>query len=1418
MNGSKRFLISTGTGAYDNLPPDQQRLNLEQVVQDLTQLFTHDLGYNRVLEKEIGFNPTSETLKETLDEWFGSSDRKNEDWVVLYYTGHGELAGASTLYLLTRNFKIGRHASTAFPLNILGDMFTSTDEVGENRRVKNFLLILDTCFSGAGVIELAPKFNSIFSQGINDCVFYILAASFPNEEAMSGALATAITEALSKKSIGGSHQQFIYFDQLIPAINKKLKYQQVIFSSFGSPKEEPQFFPNPHYVPGLPLSIPVSDIKYGITVDEFINYWSPNSRGVEFEHDLGNYFTGRKKIINDLTDWLNNPNDHRARIITGKAGVGKSAILSRIIMISNTTISEDIIDKYRNINDSNFKHVDLAIHSKGKKLEDFIDRISTFLNIETTKAEIMEVLNKRDQPFFFIIDALDEAVEPQRIATALLEPLSGISSVKLLIGTRPEYLNDLGDKCVHLFVDDPQYLERSDFEDYVTSRLLCVGDLERITPYRKNNILARQVANVITKTAYPNFLIGRLISEALISSSRIIKPDEINDSGLPNTVAKAFNDYLRRFDEEETKVRDILTPLAWSYGMGLPFDNIWPRLASALSGNTYEDEDITWVLNHAGSFIIESIDQKRSVFRLYHQALSDYFREGRDDESIHKIIFLELINSIPKVINTQVIDWKLASPYILNYLSVYAQKSGNLNDLLLDPYFLLLSNSSQLFTDINSVGNTIPRELVYRYQQVVHHIRSKPLNESSSYLMMSSFQNGVLIDEDYRKFYSSICEWETIWTKWHPETPSMLLGNGDSYVSVFTCAKWLSRMVAIIGRTNGYVEVWDISDGKKIANWNPNLSTSVDQLSFIDIQGKALIVASWDDNHIGVYNLREQTSVLKTLNSRILALCVTKREGKFVFVTAEKDLSLKIWSLPEFEIIIDKKNATLSNVYSLSEINIGFKTFVLSAGDSLAKKSDTRVSTLNLWSLNDLENVWKSESVEKGVFTNAETFDLFENEVTVISQDNWGPTQLWDIKKGKFLLETKETATCSWIIYYNAQPILLSINLGGLVAERLIRNVETNEILLSTRLHTEEIPWSSAADYKLIELNERPVILGRIKDSLRIWKVDDILNTDFLINKTNIYFNDAVLSIVANISSGFCYAGLYDTFMKVDIPSGESIHKFVIEEMGRRFQVSILEDRFLVAATAGGSIWTLNLEEQNAPFSLLLIQHDIEKVCLLRGLDRYLLLGTVKIGGNWYVNIWDLISGEELPTDSAYGLTSGEGDKPLHGLTAIALEKKIRIAFASKYGKIMVADYDGSVPVRYDAFDEWHVPYSNGEYIECLSSGKIEEWYALGAGTEHGHIAVWNFETGEEHSSLAQAHIGKVTVIKFFTINGNTILVSGGEDGMMQLWSVSLDLILKIEIGVVINDFTYCGDQRIAVATSRGIIMIKVKNIDYNNS
>jgi hypothetical protein len=56
----------------------------------------------------------------------------------------------------------------------------------------------------------------------------------------------------------------------------------------------------------------------------------------------GWYFTGRRRALCELAAWIDDPDDRRARLVTGEPGSGKSAVLGRLVTLAHVALRSGV--------------------------------------------------------------------------------------------------------------------------------------------------------------------------------------------------------------------------------------------------------------------------------------------------------------------------------------------------------------------------------------------------------------------------------------------------------------------------------------------------------------------------------------------------------------------------------------------------------------------------------------------------------------------------------------------------------------------------------------------------------------------------------------------------------------------------------------------------------------------------------------------------------------------------------------------------------------------------------------------------------------------------------------------------------------------------------------------------------------------
>jgi len=135
--GRKLALIIGNSGYQD--PRLAQLITPQEDVNDLAEVLrAPDIGGFDEVKTLV--NETDATIRLSLEDFF--ADKKPDDLLVVYFSGHGVRDEQGLLYLAVNNTRASRLRATAIPAEFI------TDEMDRSRS-KRQVLILDCCHSGA---------------------------------------------------------------------------------------------------------------------------------------------------------------------------------------------------------------------------------------------------------------------------------------------------------------------------------------------------------------------------------------------------------------------------------------------------------------------------------------------------------------------------------------------------------------------------------------------------------------------------------------------------------------------------------------------------------------------------------------------------------------------------------------------------------------------------------------------------------------------------------------------------------------------------------------------------------------------------------------------------------------------------------------------------------------------------------------------------------------------------------------------------------------------------------------------------------------------------------------------------------------------------------------------------------------------
>jgi hypothetical protein len=895
----RRFLIATGTARYDRLPEKAQLPSVEQDLQGIRDLFCDALHYENALP-DLKLNPKKEGFREAIAHWIKNKDRNGSDVVVIYYSGHGGIDPVEGRhYLLTADSDPEDLLDTAVPTEDLARRIASSS-------LRLVLLLIDTCYAGSGsgdIMNVVSRIKQFFLR--ENVGFFVIAAARPKEEAWQGVFVEALRSVLCDERYAGERQEFLFPIAVSTDINryflsKNLSQLTCVHETYAG-YHYPPFFPNPRYRPFIPIGVDLKTQKRLSSMEpaDILLHWGPRGRGVEIESQVGWYFTGRTRILRELVRWLKTPAfDAVPQVITGDPGVGKSAVLARLVTTADPAYRRQAL--LEDVDRETLPPegcIDIAIHAKGKTLGEIVGAIGRAANVATEDAdELVSALAGRTEPITIVIDALDEAIEPEIIAEKVLRPIASLPTTRLLIGARKQSISSLGIQ-VEIKHLDKEYHDPEDIRDYVVLRLIAKHECDIVTPYRGKADLAREVAEVVAETANTVFLIAHLICENLIQAEEPVDPQSEGwRDRLPDSVALAFSGFLNRFGDEEVRVRDLLLPLAYAEGEGLPWDNLWAPLASVLSGRSYTDDDVAWVRDQAGAYIIEALQSGQSVYRLYHQALADYFRDDALDFERHRTIASALVASVPNRGADGGKMWPEAHLYVLQHLSTHAATCGMLSSLVCEPLYLLVAEPVRLLAGIDRSTSPLPSEIIRIYKQTTHLLNGVSLEEKASYLELSAKKQGAYDLAEQIASMPLARRWIPRWASWkYAHTHRVFEGHSGTVQSV-ALGRLRDGEVVVSGGGDGMVRVWEAATGAALQVLKGH-SGSVQSVALGRLRDREMVISSGDDGTVRVWNAAngEVLQVLEGHTESVRSVAFGKLGGREVIVSGSGDETVRVW-------------------------------------------------------------------------------------------------------------------------------------------------------------------------------------------------------------------------------------------------------------------------------------------------------------------------------------------------------------------------------------------------------------------------------------------------------------------------------------------------------------------------------------------
>ncbi|MFI0405731.1 hypothetical protein [Actinomadura sp. 3N508] len=806
----RRHLIATGVTAGLEKSGD---LIVESVAL-MADLLVGEFGYERV--PGLGIDPTREEMVKGVREFCVRCTP--DDLLVIYHTGHGDIG-------------TGRHRlwmGDATGDKLLGTLLTAdlVEAALLDTELKSLLLIIDTCFAGRGGAQSLTAGMEASGRS-TDKTLMVLTGAHPLEQIRPGDFAALFKEAVHHRATAGHEPRYLapqaLSDYMSTSPNRKT-WQTISCSTLFSSAENQRFFANPRYEPrlhGFDVLSQLIMVEQAAREEELRSHFLPRARGVDVPSEVAWRFVGRHAALGELTRWLSDPAAGTLRVVTGGPGSGKSAVLARLAVLSDpgqrSTVPLDGVPAHTVPAAGS---IDVPVHARGKTAGQILAALAAAAEVNaTTPGELLRGVRQRGG-LVAIIDAVDETVDPDHVVTWLLRPLirgAEPGGLRLVLGTRKHLVHRLvraEQPEQALDLDAPEYADGPSLRRYATR---CLRESTAGSPFRDVPDEVVEPVAAAVAAAGRSFLVALIVSRTLAAGDGI--PDTADPAwraSLPATAADAMHQDLEtRLGPDAERARELLRPLAYAHGAGLPWAGTWAPLASELSGRMHTDEDIVWLMKNAGAYVIEALEDGSSVYRLYHLALAEYLRMGQADSDVHGAFVTFLESRAPELAPGHR-DWTRAPAYARAHLATHASAAGTFGRFITDGLYLATAASAAVIAALPSLTAPAETGAAAAYQRTLHLMRDATVPERLSYLELWGHRLGAGALVAHVRACPIARPWSTDWAQWPVEHPHRVLPGHAAIASVTVPA--MEPPTAITAGRDGSLHVWDLRTAEPLAH------------------------------------------------------------------------------------------------------------------------------------------------------------------------------------------------------------------------------------------------------------------------------------------------------------------------------------------------------------------------------------------------------------------------------------------------------------------------------------------------------------------------------------------------------------------------------------------------------------------------
>jgi WD40 repeat protein len=1082
-------------------------------------------------------------------------------------------------------------------------------------------------------------------------------------------------------------------------------------------------------------------------------------------------------------------------VITGQPGAGKSAVLARAALTECERATNP----------------GLAFHARGQGIGELARAVARVAAVPSPSRwqDLVDHLTQRlEGRLALFIDALDEMATDRDIAEAVgfLRELSRLAGVSVTVATRwrspgaerrardlPGRLGAIegGSRDTLVDLDSDRYFDAGDLLAYAED-VMCQRDALRPGPggaaweeYRRDPGLRRRLSHAIARRAHRNYLVAAMSAFELSESDEPVDPARrgFHGSTLPGTVGEALTKYLDRLPEgRRQRTEHLLVALSYAEGSGLT-DNRWGAFTEALGYARPSQEDLDALRSSgAADYLLQTTggDSGRTT-RLFHQALADHLREGRDARDDQRRLASCLVAELPAG------DWSVTPDYLRQHGPAHLAAGGLLDEHLTDVRFLLAVHPEGLIRVLPEAASTAARLTAHVYDLAFHQLATRPAEERSAYLQLAARCAGQDALADALTDAVRTSSWSVVWAQSRPPHPHRVLGRHRGGVNAVPVGDLEGESVVVSGGDDGMVRVWHLDGGAAVGEPWCGHQGEVGAVALGDLDGESVVVSGGEDGTVRVWQLDSGAPVgdpWRGHQGPVQALVVGELAGESVMVSGGEDGTVQVWRLDGGIPVGDPWRGHEGRVSTLAMGRLEERPVVVSGGED---------GTVRVWRLDGGSQVgepWRGHDAP----VMAVTVGHLDGQPVVVSGDVDGTLRMWWLDSGAPVGKP-----------WRGHDSVNAVALGELAGRPVVvsSGVDDGTVRLWELDGAAPVgePWRGHDAIRAVAaatLEDRLVVVsGGADGTVRAWRHDLAAPA----GEPWSGHEGRVWSVAVGELEGYpvVVSGGADGTVRVwRLDTGAPVGEPWYGHTGPVWALAVgtLEGRDVVVS--GGDDGTVRVWELDggSPVGEPWCGHDggVSAVAVGKLEGEPLVVST---GEDGTVRVWRLDGGAPV------GEPWRGHDGVIHTAVVAELEGHPVVVSGGADGTVRVWQLNSGAPCG----EPWR---GHEGRVGAVAAAKLEGRPIVVSGGWDRTVRIWGFEDGGAVGDPWHGHEGGVWAVAVGELDGRPVLLSGAWDGTVGIWQPADGSRQVVDLGSSVQALAFASPGQMIVGTAMGIVVLRL--------